>query len=404
MLGRELQVRAVLTGKYAERGNNLVISVELSDTRDNRHIWGEQYNRSLADIAAVQEEVSRQIADMLRLKLTNEQKQRIAKKHTDNPEAYQLYLKGHHYLLKDTPEDLKQSRLYFEQAIDMDPAYALAYVGLAHYYGFMAYSGEMSPREAWPKSEAAAHRAAQLDADLDGVHNALAALNFFHKWDWAGTEREMKRSLELNPNDAESHSFYSVYLRTMRRFDEAIKEAKRAEELDPLSPARKSMVALLFYYTHRYDAAEELYRQLTRSDPELPSPHLGLYNIYMKTGKEADGIAELQKGLKLEGADELAAALPRVYASSGFQAAKTFALREQVRLLSEASKQDYISPISLASNYALLGEKDKAFEWLKKSFEERTPGLIDLSLDPDYDNLRDDKRFQDLIRRINIPQ
>src|SRR6266581_3318061 len=258
-LGRELQVRAVLTGKYAERGSNLVISVELSDTRDSHHIWGEQYNRNLADIAAVQEEISRQIADMLRLKLTSEQRQRIAKKYTDNPEAYQLYLKGRHYQLKDTPDDLRKSRQYYEQAIDADPSYALAYTGLSEYYGFMAYSGEMSPKEAWPKLEAAALRAAQLDPNLGAAHRELAVVSFIYKWDWASTEREVKRSIALDPNEAGTHFVYSMYLRTMHRLDEAMKEAKRAEELDPLSPGWKSSIGLLHYYARRYDAAEEQY-------------------------------------------------------------------------------------------------------------------------------------------------
>jgi serine/threonine protein kinase len=402
-LGRELQVRAVLTGKYAERGSNLLISVELSDTRDNHHIWGEQYNRSLADTASVQEEVSRQIVDMLRLKLTNEQRQRIAKKYTENSEAYQLYLKGRHHQLKDTPEDLKKSRQYYEQAIDADPSYALAYTGLSEYYGFMAYSGEMSPKEAWPKLEAAALRAAQLDPYLGAAHRARAAASFIYKWDWASTEREIKRSIALDPSEAETHFLYSMYLRTMHRLDEAMKEAKRAEELDPLSPGWKSSIGLLHYYTRRYDAAEEQYRQLTRTDPDLPGPHLGLYNIYSRTGKESEAVTELQKGLALQGADELAAALPRLYASSGFQAAKDFAIREQIRILTEASKQDYISPIALATNYAVLGERDKAFEWLEKAYEEHAPGLLDLDLDPDYDNLRADNRFQNLVRRIKLP-
>jgi serine/threonine protein kinase len=402
-LGRELQVRAVLTGKYAERGSNLLISVELSDTRDNHHIWGEQYNRSLADTASVQEEVSRQIVDMLRLKLTNEQRQRIAKKYTENSEAYQLYLKGRHHQLKDTPEDLKKSRQYYEQAIDADPSYALAYTGLSEYYGFMAYSGEMSPKEAWPKLEAAALRAAQLDPNLGAAHRELAAASFIYKWDWASTEREIKRSIALDPSEAETHFLYSMYLRTMHRLDEAMKEAKRAEELDPLSPGWKSSIGLLHYYTRRYDAAEEQYRQLTRTDPDLPGPHLGLYNIYSRTGKESEAVTELQKGLALQGADELAAALPRLYASSGFQAAKDFAIREQIRILTEASKQDYISPIALATNYAVLGERDKAFEWLEKAYEEHAPGLLDLDLDPDYDNLRADNRFQNLLRRIKLP-
>jgi TolB-like protein len=391
-LGRELNVRAVLTGKYVERGSNLLVSVELSDTRDNHHIWGEQYDRNLSDIAAVQEEVSRHIADMLRLKITNEQRQRISKKYTDNAEAYQLYLKGRHYQLKDTPEDLRKSRQYFEQAIDADPNYALAYGGLSEYYGFMGYSGEISPKEAWPAMEAAALRAAQLDPELAAAHRELAAVSLIVKWDWVTAEKEIKRSIELDPNDAETHFTYSMLLRTMHRFDEALREAKRAEELDPLSPGWKSHTALVHYYARQFDAAEERYRQLTHSDPDLPGPHLGLSNIYSRTGKESEAISELQKGLALQGADELAAALPRVYASSGFHAAKDFAVREQLKILTDASRRGYISPVAFATNYALLNDKDKAFKWLEKAFEEHTPGMLDLDLDPDYDNLRNDPR------------
>ena len=403
-LGRELNVRAVLTGKYVERGSNLMVSVELSDTRDNHHIWGEQYNGNLSDIAAVQEKISQHIADMLRLKITNEQRQRISKKYTDNAEAYQLYLKGRHYQLKDTPEDLRKSRQYFEQAIDADPNYALAYGGLSEYYGFMGYSGEISPKEAWPAMEAAALRAAQLDPELAAAHRELAAVSLIAKWDWVTAEKEIKRSIELDPNDAETHFTYSMLLRTMHRFDEALREAKRAEELDPLSPGWKSHTALVHYYARQFDAAEERYRQLTHSDPDLPGPHLGLYNIYSRTGKESEAVAELQKGLTLQGADELAAALPRVYASSGFHAAREFAVREQLKILTDASRQGYISPVAFATNYALLNDKDKAFKWLEKAFEEHTPGMLDLDLDPDYDNLRSDPRFRDLVRRMNLPQ
>jgi len=179
-----------------------------------------------------------------------------------------------------------------------------------------------------------------------------------------------------------------------------VKAAKRGEALDPLAPSWKLHLALLHYYLRNYAAAEEEYRQLTRSNPDLPGPHLGLYDIYSRTGKEADAIKELQQGLALQGATELAAALPSKYASSGFPAAKEFATREQIRILTEASKHDYISPIALATNYAVLDEKDNAFEWLEKAYEERAPGLLDLDLDPDYDNLRNDKRFDDLKRRI----
>lgn len=402
-LGRDLQVQTLLTGKYTERGNNLLISVELSDARDNRHIWGEQYNRNLADIDAVQEEVSRQITDMLRLKVTEEQRQRISRKQNVSPEAYQLYLKGRHYQLKDTPDDLRTSREYYERAIDVEPTYAPAYVGVAQYYGYMAWSGEISPKEAGPKQEAAATRAAQLDPSLGIAHCELGAVNLFYKWDWATAEKELQRCIALAPNEAEAHFSYAIYLRTMHRFDEALVEAQRAEILDPLTPERKSMIGLVNYFARRYEPAAEQYRQLIQSDPALPGPHMRLFDIYSRTGNETEAMSELQKGLALQGAEDLAGELPEKYKSSGFEAAKEFAAREQIKILLEASKQEYIAPTALATNYSLMNEKDRALEWLEKASSDHSPDLLDLNLDPDYDNLHSDKRFQDLVQRIGLP-
>jgi len=402
-LGRDLQVQAVLTGKYALSGNNLLISVELSEVRDNRHIWGEQYNRSLDDLAAVREEVSRRVTEMLRLKLTPEERQRISRKQTVNPEAYQLYLKGRHYQLKDTPDDLRKSREYYEQAIDVDPSYALAYAGLAQFYGYMGWEGEMSPKEAGAKQEAAATRATELDPALGVAHCEVGTVDLFYKWDWSAAERETQRCLALSPNEVEAHFFRALFLRTTRRFAEALREAQRAEELDPLTPERKEMIGSIYYFARRYDSAADQYRQLTQSDQDLAGPHLRLFDIYSRTGKESDAVSELQKGLALQGADDLADALPAKYKSSGFEATRQFAVREQIKLLLEASKTAYIAPTALAANYSLLNEKDQAFEWLEKAAAEHSPDLVDLNLDPDYQNLRSDKRFQDLIRRIGLP-
>ena len=403
-LGRELQVQAVLTGNYALRGNKLLISVELSDARENRHLWGEQYNRSLYDMAAVREEVSQQITDMLRLKLTQEERQRISRKQTVNPEAYQLYLKGQHYALKDTPEDLRKSREYYEQAIDADPSYAPAYVGLAQFYGYMAWAGEIPPAEAGARQEAEAIRAAELDPSLGLAHCEQAVANLFYKWNWAAAEKQTKLCMALSPNEAEPHSTYVLYLRTMRRFDEALREAQRAEELDPLTPERRANIGSVYYFARQYDAAAEQYRLLTQSDPDLPEPHMRLFDIYSRTGKEGDAISELQKGLALQGADDLAAALPAKYkASGGFAATRNFAVREQIKLLLEASKHGYIAPTVLAADYSLVNEKDQAFAWLEKAAAEHPPDLVELNIDPDYDNLHSDQRFQDLIRRIGLP-
>lgn len=402
-IGRELQVQAVLTGKYALSGNNLLISVELSDVRDNRHIWGEQYNRSLDGIAEVREEVSHQITDMLRLKLTQEQRQRISRKQTVNPEAYQLYLKGRHYQLKDTPEDLRKSREYYEQAIDADPGYAPAYVGLAQFYGYMGWAGEIPPGEAGARQEAAAIRATQLDPSSGLAHCEQGIVSLFYKWNWTAVERETERCLALSPNEAEAHFSHAIYLRTMRRFNEALREAQRAEEVDPLTPERKAMIGSVYYFGRQFDAAADQYRQMTQSDPDSPEPHIRLFDIYSRTRKESDAISELQKGLALQGADDLAAALPAKYESSGFEATRQFAVREQIKLLLEASKHGYIAPTALAANYSLLNEKQQAFEWLEKAFAEHSPDLVDLNLDPDYDNLKSDKRFADLVQRIGLP-
>jgi TolB-like protein/DNA-binding winged helix-turn-helix (wHTH) protein len=402
-LGRELQVQAVLTGKYALSDNKLLISVELSGVRDNRHIWGEQYNRSLDEMAAVREEISRQVTDMLRLKLTPEQRQRIFRSQAVSPDAYQLYLKGRHYQLKDTPEDLKKSRDYYEQAIDAEPGYALAYQGLAQYYGYMGWAGEIPPSEAGAKQEAAVTRALELDPSLGLAHCEMGAVKLFYKWDWENSKNETQRCITLSPNEAQPHFFYALYLRTMRRVDDAVREAQRAEDIDPLTPERKELLGSIYYFARRYDSAAEPYRQLTQSDPDLPGPHMRLFDIYSRTGKESDAISELQKGLTLQGASDLAAAVSAKYKSFGFQAAREFAVREQIKLLLEASKHEYIAPTALAANYSLLDEKDEAFAWLEKASQEHTPDLLDLTLDPDYDNLRSDQRFQDLVRRIGLP-
>ena len=402
-LGRELQVQAVLTGKYALSGNKLLISVELSDVRDNRHVWGEQYNRSLGDMADVREEVSHQITDMLRLNVTPEQRQRISRKQTVNPEAYQFYLQGRHYQLKDTPDGLRKSREYYEQAIDADPSYAPAYVGLAQFYGYMGWAGEIPPGEAGAREEAAAIRATQLDPSLGLAHCEQGIANLFYKWNWPAAEKETESCLALSPNDAEAHFSHALYLRTMRHFDGALREAQRAEEVDPLTPERREMIGSIYYFSRQYDSAAEQYRLLTQSDPDLPGPHIRLFDAYSRTGKESDAISELQKGLALQGADDLAAALPAKYKSSGFEATRQFAIREQIKLLLEASKQGYIAPTALAADYSLVNEKDQAFEWLEKASAEHSPDLVDLNLDPDYDNLRSDKRFHDLVQRIGLP-
>jgi len=396
----------LVEGTVFRAGKRVRITVQLLHAPTDRHIWATSYGRGFRDVLTLQKDLAEAIAHEISSQLNTRRRPRRSIARLHNTDAHEAYLKGRHCWNQRTEEGLNQSIEFYTEAISKDPGYALAYSGLADSYALLGSRrlGGIPPHEVMVKAKEAASKALHLDQTLAEAHTALAFVRFQSDWDWAGAEREFRSAIDLNPNSATSRYRYAMYLATMSRMREAMSEMKRAQELDPLSPNQKSMIGSVQYYARRYDAAEEQYRQLIHSDPDIPGPHLRLYDIYSRTGKESEAVAELQKGLALQGAEELAAALPARYSSSGFGAVKKFALQEQIRLLTEASKQDYISPIALATNYAVLGEKDKAFEWLEKAYEEHAPGLLDLDLDPDYDNLHTDKRFQNLLRRINIPQ
>ena len=396
---RELGVRAVLTGRVLQRGDNLTISAELTDVRENKQLWGESYERKVADLISVQREIAREIAGNLRSKLTGAEQAGVTKHYTENPAAYQLYLKGRFYWNKRTSSDLKRSTEYFNQAIEQDPNYALAYAGLADAYVlFFRYSAS-SPQEAYPKAKEAARRALELDDTLAEAHTALAYALSDYDWDFAESGREFRRAIELNPNYATAHQWYSdSNLVIMGRFDEAIAEMRRAQELDPLSLIVNAELGRAYFNAGQYDKAVEQYRKILEMDQNFPVAHWFLGETYEARGQFAEAIAEYERARQLNGDPRMLAMLGHARAASGHRAEALKLLAQ----LNEAAKQRYISPYYFAIVHAALGDRDQAFQWLERGYQERISSIPFIKYDHSLDPLRADPRFADLVRRIGL--
>jgi serine/threonine-protein kinase len=398
-VGRDLNVRAVLTGRVLNRGELLIIKVELVDAFDGSQLWGEQYNRKLADIFSIEEEISKEISEKLRLKLSGAQKKRLAKHHTENTAAYQLYLKGRFHWNKRTEEELKKGIGYFEQSKALDPNYVLAYAGLADSYNILVSYSALAPKEAFPKAKAAAKRALEIDERVGEAHASLAFVMFGYDWDFEEAEREFKRSIELNPGYAGAHMWYAAYLAAMGRSDEAETEIYRAQELDPLSLPIVTNVGWIHYLARQYDKSIEDYKKALEMDPHFVLAHRRLGQTYEQKGMFDDAIAEFQKTLSTFAGDtESIAALGHAYAASG-RVAEAHAIIDN---LTEYGKQRYIPSYFNAQIHAALGQADQAFEWLEKSYEERYGFLIYLKVEPRFDPLRNDPRFEELTRRVGL--
>jgi eukaryotic-like serine/threonine-protein kinase len=396
-VGLELGVEAVLTGRLVQRGDNLSISAELMDARDNSHLWGEQYNRKLADLLAVQEELARDMSEKLRLKLSGEEQRRLTKSYTENTEAFQLYMKGRYYWNKFTEDGVKRAIGYFQQAIDKDPNYALAYTGLADSYS--AISDGLTPQEAMPKAKAAAIKAVQIDDSLAEAHILLAWVTYQYDWDWSAADRRFQRAIELNPNSPTAHKLYGVYLAYLGREAEALAEMKRAQQLDPLNLLINVNVSLPLYFMRQYDQAIEQSRKVIEMDPNF---YLAHYAVGMASAQKGDfdqAIVELQKARALEDKPWIVGTLGYAYAASARRGEAHKLLEE----LKEQAKQRHVTPYWIAMIYVGLGEKDEAFAWFEKAYQERTSSLLWFKTDPLLDSLRSDPRFQDLLQRIGFP-
>jgi serine/threonine protein kinase/Tfp pilus assembly protein PilF len=399
-VGRELNVRAVLTGRIMQSGGSLRIGTELVDVRTGSQLWGAQYDRKPGDIFAIQDEISNEISEKLRLKLTRAEKTRLTKRQTDDAEAYRLYLKGRHHWNRWTEDGFYKAIEYFQQAVDKDPGYALAYTGLADSYVLLGWNSYLPPKDAFPKARVAAMAALRLDPELGEAHAPQAAVLWLYDWQWPEAQMEFKRSLALNPAHPTASHWYAECLMTMGRHSEAIARMKTSQDLDPLSLIISVAIGWAFYMAAQYDDAIEQLQRTVEMDPNYPVTYWILGLTLRKMGRHELAIAEGEKGVKLSGGSALMrAALAQTLATTDKK-------KEAIQILDDLttlSKQKYVAPYFFAGIHVGLGENDRAIEYLEKSYEEHSHWLLYLHLDPSMDALRSNPRFQDLLRRVGLP-
>jgi tetratricopeptide (TPR) repeat protein len=366
------------------------------NARDNSHIWGTQYNRKLSDLAVISGDISQEVTENLRLKLSGEEKQRLAKVQTNNPEAYQAYLKGLYYSATFAPGAFDKAVKYFDEAIAIEPNYAQAYAGLAQAYAELPFA-DVPPQAALLKARPAAKQALELDETLAEAHRSMATIYFYYDWDWPAAEKECRRSIELNTGDALNHQHYGWFLGLLGRFDESLIELKRAQLLDPLSTNVNVAIANNYYWSGRYDRAIEQHQKILELDPNMGGlTRLYLGETYLKQRKFPEAIAEIQKAGQF-GVMQTAT-IGYAYAVSGNRAEAESVLGE----LQSLTTQKYVPPFTIAMIYAGLGDKDQAFAWLEKAYAERSVWLTWLKVDPKFDSLRADPRFANLLQRIGF--
>jgi TolB-like protein/Tfp pilus assembly protein PilF len=396
-VGKELNVQAILNGRVTQRGDQLTLTLELVDVQTENVIWSEQYDRKQADLVSLQREIARDVSSKLKSKLSGAEAAKVEKTYTTNTEAYQLYLKGRYHWNKRTPESLKLAVEFFSQAIAQDPNYALAYSGLAESYVLFPNYSVALPLESMPKAKAAAVRAIQLDESLAEAHVALGLYFSAFAWNQPAAEKEFRRAIELNPNYAPAHQQLGNFcLMAMGRVDESIAEGRRAEELDPLSPVISMDSGANLTRARRFnEATAQLNRTLTL-DPNFYSARYALGTAYHANAQYAEAIAEFRKALALNDDPWVKVLLARSLAKTGQRG-------EVMKLLGELESESarrYVPSAGFALVFGALGEKDKAFVWLEKDVSERTPRPPLFSVNPTFDDLRDDPRFQDLVRRV----
>jgi serine/threonine protein kinase/tetratricopeptide (TPR) repeat protein len=398
-IGRELNVRAVLSGRVAQRGDSLNIQTELVEVATGSQLWGQQFDRKFTEILAVQEEIGRQVSQKLRLRPTGEEQKRMGKRSTENTEAYQLYLKGRYYWNRRTADLLKKANEYFQQAIDKDPSYGLAYAGLAESYALFNFYEVLPPSESCPKAKAAAMTALGIDETLAETHNALGWIKMTCDWDWPGSEREFKRALEINPNYGQARMQYGAYFEAMGRSNEAIAERRRALEADPLSLIISAVLGRALHFARHYDQAMEELRKTLDMDPGFAQAHFFLGWVYEQKGMFAEAIAELRQGLSGSGgAPRYVSALGHAYAISG----QRRMAEQSLALLQEQAKQRYVAPSDMAEIHIGLGEKEQALKYLEMAYQDHSCWMIWLRVDPRFDAIRGDPRYLDLLRRMHL--
>ena len=396
-IAHELNVDVLVEGSVRRVGDRVRISAQLMQATPERLLWAESFERDLSDVLALESEVARAIAHEVKVTLTPQEEALLATKHVINPEAHLAYLKGRHHFWKATCEGPRRSIEFYQEALNLDPAYAPGHAGMADAYNMLAAVGCLEPKEAYPLAKVAARRALELDNTLAEAHISLASIRENYEWDWLGAEREYQRAIELNPGYATAHTWYASFLSNMGRHEQAIAEIRRAQALDPLSLAVNTVLGGILNNARQYDQAIEKLQETLELHPGINWPHVELGRTYVQKAMYEEAIQEFQEAVDLSEGEPVWE-LGYAYAVAGNRGEAQKVLEE----LKKLSKWRYVSPYGIALIYAGLGEKDQAFEWLEKAYEERDPNMVWLKNDAWLDPLRFDPRFHSLLRRLNF--
>lgn len=401
-VGKKLSVGTILEGSVRRAGNRVRITAQLINVADGYHIWSEKFDRDLADVFAIQDEISLSIADNLKVRLLGHDKDKMLKRYTHNLEAYDLYLKGRYHWNRRTPESLKKAVVHFEQVIEKDPEYALAYAGLADSYSMLPQVGVIPAKEAFPKAKVLASKALEIDETLAEAHTSLAFVLWSYDWDWIGMEREFRRAIELNPNYATAHQWFAMALLNLGRTSETVQEIERALELDPLSPIINTSAGFMYMFAGQEEKAEEHAKKTLDIDPAFGFAHIVLAYLSERHQRYDEAVEGHLKGDSFAGtlSQKEIAELRAAYASSGWIGY----LRKRLHMKQSKAEQGDVQCYDIAWLYARLDDAEKAIEWLRRAYQDRDPGLASLLTDDAFDKLRSDPRFIEIMRKMRFPE
>lgn len=400
-IAAELHVQYVLEGSVRKHANDVRITAQLIDASQDSHVWAERYAGTLDDVFMIQEKVASEIASTLKLHLSPDEHANLQKRFTGNSEAYQEYLKGRYHWNKRTEEALKKGMEHFKRAIEKDPLYALAHVGMADSYLVLALLEFLSPREAFPKARAAAEKAIQIDPMIAEAYASSGVVKFQYEWDWSGAEYVFKQAITLNPNYGTAHHYFADYLKAMGRFKEALEEIKKAQEIDPLSLAINTGFGHVLYLSRQYDKAIEQYRKTLELDPNFLQARLWFGRPYLQKGMYQEAIGELKAAVDLSHQSTMSLAmLGHAYAASGNKSEGLKVLD----VLMKRSERQYVPSYWIGMIYIGLGDKDQAFAWFGKAYEERSCWLAWIKVEPRFDSLRSDPQFEVLLKKMGLDQ
>ena len=400
MIGRELGVQALLNGRVVQKGDGLTLYLELVDAMTGNRIWGDRYDRKASDLLSLQHEIAYDVSQELSTKFSGADAQKLRKNYTENVEAYQLYLKGRYHVFRLTPADVRKSIEHFQNAIAIDPAYALAYAGISDAYRSMSLAGEMDPNETLPKAMAAAKKAIEIDDELADGHAALGVCLFWYDWNWVASEDQFKRAIELNPNNSIAHLFYAHLLSNIGRHDEALAAVKRARELDPLSSFVGSLEGQFLLHSGKADEALDRLRQTSELDPNFYFPHHFAASAYIRKGMYAEAAAAARRATELGPAQTVGIALEAYALAKQGKRSEAHAMLNGLLRLSD---QRFVPPSHIALVYQGLGETENALLWLEKAYEVRDPKMAFLKIWPQWNDLRAHARFRELMKRMAFP-